>query len=368
MAGSRTPAAHRIGRAVLLAMAGLVAAPSASLVEAGESASRFQYRGFDYPSYWHGLYTDPDSLESLDALVRTGANAVAIVPTQYTSTVRSADFHATERTESDDAVAAAIRDAHARGLAVLLNPHVDPIAGGNQTEYAPDDAKLWFRGYSRLILGYAKLAADNHVELFSIGCELDTLAGPAYRAEWTGLVAAVRAVYKGPVVYASDWLGAKDVSFWDQVDYIGIDAYNPLSQKPQPSIDDLVAGWTHVSPDRAIAAKANGLSPLDFYRGLSTRYRKPVLLTEIGYRSVAGTGRMPGDWQMPGAADERAQADAFQAFFDVWSREASWVKGAFIWDWEPTPHPDLPKDYTPQGKEAQRVITEWYGGSRAAAR
>jgi hypothetical protein len=337
-----------------------------SVEEPQVASSGFLFRGISYPSFKNGNYADPESKLALNDLSRTGANFVAIIPTQFTRTQRDKAIFRTEATESDEHVLEAIADSRANGLAVMLKPHVDSRDGKPREYYAPADVAGWFESYRAFLVHYARMAADRRVELFCIGCELDNLAGPQHRASWLSVIAAVRQAYDGPIVYAATWNGAKDVSFWDAVDYIGIDAYNPLSTAYDPSVDELAAGWRSVPENAWVAAKSDEQPPLVFYRELADRYEKPVVFTEIGYKSVAGAAARPGDWKWTGAVDAALQARAYEAFFEVWNHEASWMKGAFLWHWTTrrlTEHSDASlRDYTPQNKPAEAVIARWYGG------
>ncbi len=330
------------------------------------NAADFVYKGFSFPSWRNGTYASPEAAASLDEAASLHANWVAIIPTRYVANVGSAEFRATEDTESDTNVLRAIAAAHARGLKVLLKPHVDSLDGKWRGEFKPSNVGHWFRNYRTMLVHYADLAAASGADMFSIGCEYDKLTGPAYRARWLEIIASVRRSYAGPITYAGDWIAAKDVSFWDQVDFIGIDAYNPLASHPDPSVEELVAGWTTVSRNRWAAGNAENQSPVDFYHRLSTTYRKPVIFTEIGYKSTAGAATMPGDWQRRGPVSLQEQANAYQAFFKVWGKQASWMHGAFFWNWEPHPTRDGEPptgwgDYTPQGKPAALVLRRGFG-------
>jgi hypothetical protein len=328
------------------------------------SAGVFEIRGISYPSYHNGNYASPESAAALSELAKTGANFVAIIPTRWSRTFKDSEFLATDQTESDADVLKAIAEAHALGLSVLLKPHVDPSDGKPRAAYAPTDVDAWFRNYTAFLLHYAAMAAANHVEMFNIGCELDTMVGPRYRNQWLRIIRSVREVYHGPIVYAHGWPGVNEVSFLDAVDYIGVDAYDPLSDAREPTVPELRAGWTTISSNPWVASVSHFHSPMQNYRALWQRYHKPIIFTELGYKSVAGAARRPGDWKWDGAVDLQVQERAYQAFFEVWSRQTTWVKGAFLWNWEPVVHPEHSenglKGYTPQNKPAALVITHWY--------
>ena len=86
------------------------------------------------------------------------------------------------------------------------------------------------------------------------------------------------------------------VSFWDQLDEIGIDAYPPLTTSLSPTVDQMINAWNSMSADNYWAGVMNHMSPVDFFHSLATQYGKQVLFTEVGYRSVDGTNISPGGW------------------------------------------------------------------------
>ncbi len=94
-------------------------------------------------------------------------------------------------------------------------------------------------------------------------------------------------------------------------------------------------------------------------------YGKPVLFTEIGYRSAADAAVRPWEWPDGRDAkptDEGQQAALYTAFFEsVWPRP--WFRGAFFWKWYPVRSidgPIRPLGFTPQGKAAQGIMTRAY--------
>ena len=362
--------ARRRQSLVLLGATAVILSGSASCLSifegrpAASSAGAFTIRGVSFPSYHNGTYASSDSAAALADLARTGANFVAIIPTWFSKTTRDSEFFASDHTESDASVVKAISEAHALGLSVLLKPHVDPADGKPRAEYAPADPAAWLANYKSLLLHYAAMATANHVEMFNIGCELDSMVGPRYRSQWLSIIRAVRLVYHGPIIYAHGWPGLNPVSFLDAVDYIGVDAYDPLSDARNPTVAELAAGWTTISSNPWVARRLAFHSPMANYRALWERYHKPIIFTEIGYKSVAGAVGRPGDWKWDGPVDLQAQARAYEAFFEVWSRQTAWVKGAFFWNWEPATRPEQTvwglKGYTPQDKPAALVLTRWY--------
>ncbi|MCW8088099.1 glycoside hydrolase family 113 [Sabulicella glaciei] len=331
------------------------------------SSGLFEYAGFAFPSWWNGSFGSATSLTSLTALASTGSNSVSIVPTSYISTVTSSDFHASSQTESDANVRAQILQAHSLGLDVILKPHVDAEDGSAfRGEFAPSDVDAWFAGYKALILRYAKIAAETGVKTLSIGCEYDSLVGAAYRSRWVDIIDSVRAVYDGVLTYAATAMSARNVSFWDQVDLIGVNSYYRMSESTTASVQDYKNSWTSVPTNAWEFSITEGKSPIDFLRNLAVKYDKPLFLAEVGYRSMDGAALDPGIWTSSGAVDLQEQANLYQALFETFTTYGGdWFAGMHLWNWDITSKGASNTNYSPQDKPALQVVTNWFTGQTA---
>jgi hypothetical protein len=251
--------------------------------------------------------------------------------------------------ESDSGLVQTATWARARGIHTLLKPHlwvhhgdwVGHIAMPKDEDWAP-----WFAAYERFILHYAALAEANHMEALAIGTEL---GGTTRRTDdWRRLIAHVRSVYHGPITYCANWSDEVErIEFWDALDFIGVQAYYPLAHCANPGADSIRAAWMPV------VARLEKLSHCT---------HKPIVFTEVGYKSVAGSLREPWAWDEDGEQDLEIQRQAYEALFGaVWDRP--WFGGTFIWKW----HPRLAEgygragnDFTPQGKPALDVLRRQY--------
>lgn len=255
--------------------------------------------------------------------------------------------------ESDRGLAVTAALARHRGIATLLKPHIWTGRGTWRGELAmstEEDWATWFDQYERFIVHFARLAESNGMEGLCIGTELS--ATVHREQDWRRVIAAVREVYGGWIVYAANWNSFEQVPFWDAVDYIGVQAYFPLAAEPTDNVDGLVAGWQPW---------------LEQLRDVSGRTERRVLFTEIGYRSNVNAAVEPWLWerQTEGGGDEsgmQTQVACYQAFFRaVWPQP--WVGGAYFWKWFPN-HASaggLEDDgFTPQRKPAQQALAEAY--------
>ena len=259
------------------------------------------------------------------------------------------------KTPTDETVIQAIRELRAAGVDVMLKPHVDVLDGTWRGAIRPADAEAWFASYTAFIVHYARLAQQSGVEMLCIGTELATMTDARHAARWAAVIAAVRAAYGGPLTYAANAVGAADeyasVSFWRLLDLAGLDAHTPLTGSTSPTVDDLVRGWS---------SNRNGENMVAAFRNWGDSLGKPVIFTELGYRSADGTNRAPYDAEAVAPYDPGEQADCYEAAFRVWSRE-TWMRGILWWDW-PVPVPAAgDTGYSPRGKPAEDVLRSWQG-------
>ena len=250
--------------------------------------------------------------------------------------------------ESDDGIAATTRWAHQRGIRVLMKPHLwarrawsGTIAMRSEADWAK-----WFAAYREFILHYADLAQRTGADALAIGTEL---GGTTTRErDWRALIAEVRRHFRGPLVYCANW--SEDLhytQFWDALDWIGVQAYYPLSEKRAPAIEELEDGW------------ADPLADLD---AMSKMWQRPVVMTEVGYRAIDTAASKPWKTDLAGSPSMETQARCYEALFRSLPAHPS-IHGVFIWKW----HPDGPRagepeetEYSPQGKPAEQVLARNY--------
>lgn len=312
----------------------------------------------------HVLPTSTDSYSSahfqaaVAQLAQTGANHLTLVIPYYQDNLYSSSLYPGWNTPTDTALASAIDYAHSQGMAVTLKIHADSNTGEWRAYINPSDRSAWFNSYTNLLNRYADFAQAHGVEQFCLGAELYSVTSPSVNSgnttAWQAMIAAVRQRFSGQLTYSAQHTNPDEVNqieFWDRLDSIGLAGYYPLAANlDNPSVDDLVASWQYW--DQSV------LSPL------STRWQKPLNFTEIGYRSVAGAHKQPWSWSLSGPVDEAEQARDYDAFFTYW-QDKSYVVGVHWWLWEDQVSAGGPSStsYTPQNKQAQSTLAQWFGSS-----
>jgi hypothetical protein len=253
---------------------------------------------------------------ALDAWKTAGADAVSLMPFAFQRTPTSAELRwrlSHPGSETDAQMRAGIRAARAHGLFVLVKPHIW-VPGSWPGAIAPpsgDAFRSWWTAYGDFIVHHARIAAEEGADALAVGTELSLLQG---RPEWGALIARVRAVFPGFVVYAANW-DATDVPFAPDLDAVGVDLYAPLSEDPAATDERLRAG-----AERVVAS-------LD---ALAERTRRPVLLTEAGYPARHACWMRPNE--EVGAVDPDAQRRATEALlFALSARAHPAIRGLFWW-------------------------------------
>ena len=292
--------------------------------------------------------------KDINPVLSVGANHVAIMPFGF---VRDLDhpqlFFNSERQwygERYEGAKQYIEALHKNGIKVMLKPHIWIGRGsftGDMQMQSEADWRTFETSYREFVMLYAQLAQETGVELYCLGTELYTFVKERPQF-WNSLIAEVREIYSGKLTYAENWDKVDTVNFWGKLDYIGADAYYPVSDLITPGIEQARAGW---QPHKELLA------------GLSRKYNKPVLFTEFGYRSADYAGKEP--WvsdRHDGKMNAVAQANLYEALFEEFWKEP-WFAGGFVWKWfHNHERASLEENnrFTPQGKAAEAVLKKWF--------
>lgn len=299
----------------------------------------------------------PPEPELLVRLAEMGVSHVTLVAFGWQRAVDDPQVHVDTSegwySESHRGIRALAHQADTLGMGVILKPHLW-VGGYDETISRSDIAfdrpaawRQWARSYRQFLMVYARLAQDIDADLFVLGTELSQLSTtrPDY---WRALADTVRTVYDGDLTYAANWHDEyRRIAFWDALDYVGVQAYFPLTEQENPSLDTLKARWRVHREALASVHRDTG---------------RPVLFTEIGYRSAPSAAAAPWRWpEQDGAvpSDTTLQARCYQAFLST-MQDASWFEGAIIWKWHPAHSGNRPTAFTPQDKPAEAVLRRWF--------
>lgn len=296
---------------------------------------------------------DQVNQEHLIPIKERAANWVALMPYGYMQSAQTpvVSYNASWQWqgETKNGIEQAVPFFERAGISVMLKPHIWIKGGvftGTISFDSPEEWKQFQESYRQFILHFAQLAEETNIPMLCIGTELHSVVAnsPAY---WKQLIYEIKQVYSGKLTYAENWDQFENVPFWDQLDYVGIDAYFPL-KTASPTVAVLTELWQPY---------------VDNLKAFSEKYNRKIVFTEMGYRSIDQPTTKPWDYSLREQAfNGQTQADALEALF-VSFQNKPWWAGGFIWKWFPdhlNSGGTSDTTFSPQNKPAEAVIGRYF--------
>lgn len=304
------------------------------------------------------LVAPPDPFENnpMTNIKQVNADWIAIIPYAFSRLGNTKVIYNVDGQwwgERPEGIEKTIRLAKAAGLKVMLKPQLwvpGSWTGGIDFE-TEEEWLAWEKSYEEYLMYHINMSRSLKIDMICIGTEIKASEVKRERF-WRSLSQNIKKVYKGKLTYAANWDSYDSVPFWDELDYIGVDAYFPLDESKTPSVKVLKKKWQPVHQQ---------------LKKVYNKFKKPILFTEFGYLSVDGCAGKT--WELEKqtgslSTNEEAQAIALEALFDFFNEQEYWG-GGFLWKW----YPMLGSRYqehgnnghTPQGKMAEKTVQEWYG-------
>jgi hypothetical protein len=323
--------------------------------DAGLGAIRGVTVGPIESSQWPGRgYGTPYSEALLDELVRLGVTWVSITPFGRIWSLESSEVYMDFEAPYEDnriAIARFVEQAHARGIRVLLIPHLwvwSEVGWRGEIDPGTDEGwRAYQASYRAFVLAWARDAAAAEVDAFSIGVECKSWSG-RFGSFWASFIDDVRAAYPGILTYSANWDEAEAVLFWDRLDLIGVNAFYPLAHHDGASFDEYLAG----------AREAR-----DGVAALSASLDMPVLFVEVGYTTRRDAAVEPWLWpdgMTDVAYSEEEQSRALEASLDAFVPE-EWFAGFFVWRYYASLD-DVSQEamwgFSPHGKVTEAILSE----------
>lgn len=296
--------------------------------------------------------------QSIDNLAATKANYVTLIVPLYQDNPWTTTIYPGWNTPTDGSLISGISYVHSKGMKVNLKVHVDTYDGQWRAHINPGDRSAWFASYRTHLVKYAKMASAQGVSEMTIGAELINMsaddANGTNTTNWKKLIGEVRTLFSGKLTYSANWGGPgwtdekNRIKFWPDLDYIGVSAYYPLPTN-EPNVSNFMKEWEKI--DNADL------------RPLKDKYSKNLLFTEVGYRSLDWAHWAPFEFSGDGAYDPEEQRDLYDALYTYWNNK-EYVSGVHWWEWSSNPAAGGygNKDFTPQGKPAEAIMTKWHAG------
>jgi len=272
---------------------------------------------------WGWEWGTDEFATELDTLAALGVNWIAIHPYARIGADGTVSWRGLDPEDPPEWIARPIREAHARGLSILVIPHLaywgSPFSWRGEIDFADEVALArFFETYERWTVAVARAARG--ADALSVGNELELLV--RHESRWRRLIANVRKATDARLTYAANWTAYETVPFWDALDAVSVQAYFPLSEAEDPTEAELLDGWKRV---------------LSRLRAFSEETGKPVVFSELGYNVSLDAAREPWAYSQARGA-ERARAEALQerclrVALTAIDPEREWLRGAFLWKW-----------------------------------
>lgn len=307
-----------------------------------------------------GDFRSKEGIKSQELLYRTGVNWVCLAIVNYQETAHSTEIGFDYgRSCSDRDIIAAAELAHQHNVKVCLKPMVNCKDGVWRAyiNFADSDFSgqdiywdKWFQSYSDYMLYYAQLAEETGCEMLCIGCEM--CGTERKEKHWRDLIAKIRKVYSGKLIYNTNHGHEDDVKWFDAVDYVGTSAYFPVAEAGGATSAMMKERWKSIRDE--------------MYK-VYEKWGKKIVFIEIGCRSARGCAAMPWDFshkELPW--DEEEQAAFYESCLSVFS-DQEWFGGTFWWDWSTFIYDtkeEAEKDigFNIHLKKAEQVLKAWYSG------
>lgn len=322
-----------------------------------------EIKGINFVSrpYTRAEYSTLAAKESMNNVKSTGANWVSIPIPLFLETTDSSDpkpiyamlstFDRLDETPVDKEINYAVTLAKNKGLNVMLMPTIEINRPGfiNSNlvgeEFAPYQARRWFQFYQESLVRIAKLAEENGTDMLCIGHNLKHLS--YYERHWNELIKAVKEVYSGKLTYsASTDMEFLKSGFWGKLDYIGL-------------IADFDIEIAHNTEKDHVIEKMDKLITVADY--MKKVWKKDVIIT----RASIHPAHELNDRNKVVKIHHGSQANYYRGILEG-IEKVGHIVGVFFGDWIPDPHFGGEKDVSlsPQNKESELVLREFFGGER----
>jgi hypothetical protein len=256
-----------------------------------------------------------------------------------------------------DELVEVIKLARSHKLRVILLP-VILLSNPRGTEWRgkiePHDPDLWWKEYGDFIRFAARAGTEGGAELLAIGNELNRME--VCTDNWRSLIRSLRKEFpKLKLTYQANWDRFWRVAFWKDLDYAMVTTYYTLA-KPgdDPEVPDLIKAWDTFEENGIVMHHKAKL--LAWQKTIG----RPVIFGEIGYFSKPGTAAEPWNYcSEENRYFEEEQCYCYKAFLKVWADE-SMLGGMIFWEWQAGKIGPKDTGYTPQGKQAEKVLRDYF--------
>lgn len=200
-------------------------------------------------------YNSSNAVRALEAIAATGATHVRLLATAFQDNASSTSIYLLQgptalASETVEQTRAAVRAAHALGLAVALCPVLDENwdmpwynarapnvpkstwRGEIGKNFSASDWDAWFQSFRAWTNPYYTMAGEEGVAMVEVTSELNFAFSYAPNAAaWRDVIVGLRAVFNGTVSIAVDPHAAIGIPWLGDLDMIGVDVYDRCASR-----------------------------------------------------------------------------------------------------------------------------------------
>ena len=275
-------------------------------------------------------------------------------------------------TYSDDELNFHLNKMKADGFKVYMMPQIC-CADTSKASFSKEWWDTWFSEYEKYAMYFVDKANKYNVEYLVITGDWVAVGAPPgkrptdYKERLEAIYSKAKSAYKGKFgrsFYIGGGIGSNIPDIWpntdsmpfiEQADFIGVSWWVGLTDKNNPTQEELNANAKRIFDLR--------LKPL------YEKYRKPIILQQVAYPSVDGglTGKVGIDdattalWEIYSdkyKLDLEEQAMGFEAIMKNVA-ETPYIIGIYPFTYWPDAFP-LTKEYNVRDKPAEEVLSQWY--------
>lgn len=310
----------------------------------------------EFPQKINGLSiaSGPQYFDSLDVVQwkNSSADWICFMPFAFVNTESGKlvfDHTQQWQGETYEGIKRAIVLAKASKLNVFIKPQLwfgyDKYTGDIDFSEGSSQWINFKQDYAKFIKRFHSLADSLECNLFSIGTELNLLI-KHHEGYWENLISELKSTHV-KLTYAENWDVFENCTLWEKLDFVGVNAYFPVSKEKNCSLNELHASWSSI---------------LLSLEKVSAQSGKPILFTEYGYRSIDYCGKEPWNYSKEFTSNEQNQFNCLSALFDnCWNK--AWFAGGFLWKEYGHHHPEetpYSTDFTVYQKKSFQLLKSIY--------
>jgi hypothetical protein len=241
----------------------------------------------------------------------------------------------------------------------------NPLTGLSKTPKANQGGDPGVKCYGRRDCEWRHVINAMHSAMYKpLGSKRPTTGG-----DYSGRLTFAATVYFDPTGNSSElptpeW---STITFWDDLDVIGIDAFFPLTNGiTEPSVPQLTEAW-HGQLSAGQSPNGTPTNIVSALQQFAVHSNKQILFTAAGYESVSGCTSNPGTDTTGTTEDDTEQFNDMTALIKVFASENWWLGVIWSADYPVWPRTSLTKTDSANNagllEYTYATNTEWAGKS-----